>query len=437
MLMDKFIISDIKARQILDSRGNPTVEAEVYLKNGGFGRAAVPSGASTGVGEALELRDGDKKYFNGKGVEKAVWNVNHKIKDVLLNNSSDQTQVDNMMLELDGTENKSALGANAILAVSLANAKANADALKTPLYQHVAKLAGTTTKMSIPMPMMNVMNGGEHASWSTDFQEYMIIPATAGTIEEAVRMGAEIFHTLKDVLKERDYPTTVGDEGGYAPRVREGDNEPLDCIKEAVEKSGYKFGKDILIAMDIAASEFYTDTPGNPPYENGHYELKTNGDWKTADDMINWYEYLVNNYHVVSIEDGLAENDWSNWQILTSRLGKKIQLVGDDLFVTNTKLLKRGIEENAGNAILIKPNQIGSLSETINAVKMAKKAGFSTIMSHRSGETEDTTIAHLAVGLGTGQIKTGSLSRTDRIAKYNELIRISERNPKLKLQNPF
>lgn len=435
--MDKFIISDIKARQILDSRGNPTVEAEVYLKNGGFGRAAVPSGASTGVGEALELRDGDKKYFNGKGVEKAVWNVNHKIKDVLLNNSSNQTQVDNMMLELDGTENKSALGANAILAVSLANAKANADALKIPLYQHVAKLAGTTTKMSIPMPMMNVMNGGEHASWSTDFQEYMIIPATAGTIEEAVRMGAEIFHTLKDVLKERDYPTTVGDEGGYAPRVREGDNEPLDCIKEAVEKSGYKFGKDILIAMDIAASEFYTDTPGNPPYENGHYELKTNGDWKTADDMINWYEYLVNNYHVVSIEDGLAENDWSNWQILTSRLGKKIQLVGDDLFVTNTKLLKRGIEENAGNAILIKPNQIGSLSETINAVKMAKKAGFSTIMSHRSGETEDTTIAHLAVGLGTGQIKTGSLSRTDRIAKYNELIRISEQNPKLKLQNPF
>ena len=435
--MDKFIISDIKARQILDSRGNPTVEAEVYLKNGGFGRAAVPSGASTGVSEALELRDGDEKFYNGKGVEKAVWNVNHKIKDVLLNNSSDQTQVDNMMLELDGTENKSGLGANAILAVSLANAKANADALKIPFYQYVAKLAGTTTKMSIPMPMMNVMNGGEHASWSTDFQEYMIIPATAGTIEEAVRMGAEIFHALKDVLKEKGYPTTVGDEGGYAPKVREGDNEPLDCIKAAVEKSGYKFGKDILVAMDIAASEFYKDEPANPPYENGRYELKTNGDWKTADDMINWYEYLVNNYHVVSIEDGLAENDWANWQILTSRLGKKIQLVGDDLFVTNTKLLKRGIEENAGNAILIKPNQIGSLTETINAVKMAKKAGFNTIMSHRSGETEDTTIAHLAVGLGTGQIKTGSLSRTDRIAKYNELIRISESNNKLKLDHPF
>lgn len=434
--MDKFIISDIKARQILDSRGNPTVEAEVYLKNGGFGRAAVPSGASTGSGEALELRDKDEKRFGGKGVEKAVWNVNNTIKDVLVNNSSDQKQVDTMMLELDGTENKSSLGANAILAVSLANAKANADAMKIPLYQHIAKLASTSTKMSIPMPMMNVMNGGEHAAWSTDFQEYMIIPNTAGTIEEAVRMGAEIFHTLKNVLKEHGYPTTVGDEGGYAPRVREGDNEPLDLIKEAVERTGYRFGKDILIAMDIAASEFYTDEPGNYPYENGHYELKTNGDWKTADDMINWYEYLVNNYAVVSIEDGLSENDWTNWQIMTKRL-KKTQLVGDDLFVTNTKLLKRGIEEKVANAILIKPNQIGTLTETIKAVKMAKDAGYNTIMSHRSGETEDTTIAHLAVGLGTGQIKTGSLSRTDRIAKYNELIRISEMNNKLALNRPF
>ena len=434
--MDKFIISDIKARQILDSRGNPTVEAEVYLKNGGFGRAAVPSGASTGVGEALELRDKDEKRFGGKGVEKAVWNVNNTIKDVLVDNSSDQKQVDTMMLELDGTENKSNLGANAILAVSLATAKANADAMKIPLYQHVAKLASTTRQMSIPMPMMNVMNGGEHASWSTDFQEYMIIPATAGTIEEAVRMGAEIFHTLKNVLTERGYPTTVGDEGGFAPRVREGDNEPLDCIKEAVEKAGFRFGKDILIAMDIAASEFYTDEPGNYPYENGHYELKTNGDWKTADDMTNWYEYLVNNYSVVSIEDGLSENDWANWAILTKRL-KKIQLVGDDLFVTNAKLLKRGIEEKVANAILIKPNQIGTLTETIKAVKMAHAAGYKTIMSHRSGETEDTTIAHLAVGLGTGQIKTGSLSRTDRIAKYNELIRIAESNDKLKLTNPF
>ena len=437
MLMDNFVISNIKARQILDSRGNPTVEAEVFLKNGGFGRAAVPSGASTGAGEALELRDKDSERWNGKGVEKAVWNVNFKIKDVLVDNSSDQTQVDNLMLELDGTENKSNLGANAILAVSLANARANASALKVPFYQYIAELAGTTGQMSIPMPMMNVMNGGEHASWSTDFQEYMIIPNSAGTIDEAIRMGAEVFHSLKDVLKNRDYPTTVGDEGGYAPKVREGDNEPLDCIKEAVEKAGYRFGKDILIAMDIAASEFYSNKPGNPPYENGHYELKTNGDWKTADDMINWYEYLVDNCSVASIEDGLSEDDWSNWKVMTERLGSRIQLVGDDLFVTNTKLLERGIKEKIANAILIKPNQIGSLTETINAVKMAKAAGYRTIMSHRSGETEDISIAHLAVGLGTGQIKTGSLSRSERIAKYNELIRISEYDPNLRLAKPF
>ena len=437
MLMDNFTISDIRARQILDSRGNPTVEAEVILKNGGYGRAAVPSGASTGSGEALELRDGDADRFGGKGVEKAVWNVNSKIKDVLVDNSSDQTQVDNMMLELDGTENKSNLGANAILAVSLANAKANASAYRLPFYQYVSELADNTNNMSIPMPMMNVMNGGEHASWSTDFQEYMIIPAAAGTIEEAVRMGAEIFHALKDVLKSRGYPTTVGDEGGYAPKVRDGNNEPLECIKEAVDKAGYDFGKDVVIAMDIAASEFYKDEKGEAPYDNGRYELKTNGDWKTADDMINWYEYLVDNFAVASIEDGLAENDWANWQILTNRLGSRIQLVGDDLFVTNTKLLERGINENVANAILIKPNQIGSLTETIDAVKMAKKAGYNTIMSHRSGETEDVSIAHLAVGLGTGQIKTGSLSRSERIAKYNELIRISEVSPELKLINPF
>ncbi len=436
MLMDNFIISDIRARQILDSRGNPTVEAEVILKNGGYGRAAVPSGASTGSGEALELRDGDPKRFNGKSVEKAVWNVNSKIKDVLVDNSSDQSQVDSMMLELDGTENKSNLGANAILAVSLANAKANASAYRLPFYQYVSELADNTGKMSIPMPMMNVMNGGEHASWSTDFQEYMIIPVAAGTIEEAVRMGAEIFHALKDVLKERGYPTTVGDEGGYAPKVREGNNEPLECIKLAVDKAGYEFGKDVVLGMDIAASEFYKDEPADEPYKDGHYELKTNGDWKTADDMINWYEYLVDNFAVASIEDGLAENDWTNWQKLTERLGSKIQLVGDDLFVTNTKLLERGIKENVANAILIKPNQIGSLTETIEAVKMAKAAGYNTIISHRSGETEDVSIAHLAVGLGAGQIKTGSLSRSERIAKYNELIRISEVSPELKLVPP-
>ena len=428
MFMDNFIISDIKARQVLDSRGNPTVEAEVYLENGGFGRAIVPSGASTGSGEALELRDGDKTRFNGKGVLKAVWNVNSKIRDVLTNNTSDPKIVDQMMLELDGTNNKSNLGANAILAVSLANAKANAKAKRQPFYQYIAELAGTTRKMSIPMPMMNVMNGGAHASWSTDFQEYMIIPRSAGNIADAVRMGAEVFHALKDVLKERDYPTTVGDEGGYAPKVREGNNEPLECIKAAVEKTDYLFGQDIAIAMDIAASEFY----------NGdHYELKTNGDWKSSDDLINWYTWIVDNVPVVSIEDGLAENDWVNWQILTERLGGRIQLVGDDLFVTNTELLKKGIETKSANAILIKPNQIGTLTETIDAVLTAKKAGFNTIMSHRSGETEDVSIAHLAVGLGTDQIKTGSLSRSERIAKYNELIRIAETNSRLGLAHPF
>ena len=400
----------------------------MYLENGGFGRAIVPSGASTGSGEALELRDGDKERFNGKGVLKAVWNVNSKIADVLVGNTSDPRTVDQMMLELDGTDNKSELGANAILAVSLATAKANARTLQIPFYRYVAELAGTTDEMSIPMPMMNVMNGGEHASWATDFQEYMIIPRGAGNIADAVRMGAEVFHALKNVLKERDYPTTVGDEGGYAPRVREGNNEPLECIKSAVEKTGYRFGEDIAIAMDIAASEFY---------DKDHYVLKTNGDWKSADDLINWYEWIIDNYPVVSIEDGLAENDWKNWKIMTDRLGSQVQLVGDDLFVTNTKLLEKGIESGVANAILIKPNQIGTLSETIDAVLMAKNAGYHTVMSHRSGETEDVSIAHLAVGLGTGQIKTGSLSRSERIAKYNELIRIADTNSTLGLTDPF
>ncbi len=426
--MDNFVISNIKARQVLDSRGNPTVEAEVYLENGGFGRAIVPSGASTGSGEALELRDGDETRYDGKGVLKAVWNVNSKIKDILVGNTSDIKTVDEMMIELDGTENKSNLGANAILAVSLATAKANARAKRVPLYRYVADLAGTTDKMSIPLPMMNVMNGGEHASWATDFQEYMIIPKGAENIADAVRMGAEVFHALKKVLAERDYPTTVGDEGGYAPKVRDGNNEPLECIKLAVEKANYKFGDDIAIAMDIAATEFY---------ENDHYILKTNGDWKTAEDMINWYTWIIDNYPVVSIEDGLAENDWANWLLLTDRLGDRTQLVGDDLFVTNTKLLKKGIDSKVANAILIKPNQIGTLTETIEAVMMAKRAGYNTIMSHRSGETEDVSIAHLAVGLGTGQIKTGSLSRSERIAKYNELIRIADTNSRLGLAKPF
>ena len=422
--MDNLSIKNIKARQVLDSRGNPTVEAEVYLNDGSFGRAIVPSGASTGSGEALELRDGDEKYYQGKGVLKAVWNVNSKIRDVLLDNNADPFTVDQMILDLDGTENKSNLGANATLAVSLANAKANARSRRLPFYRYVAELAGTTDEMSIPMPMMNVMNGGEHASWATDFQEYMIVPRGAGNIADAIRYGAEVFHALKKVLASRMYPTTVGDEGGYAPKVRDGNNEPLECIRLAVEKAGYKFGEDIAIALDIAASEFY---------EDGRYVLKTNGYWRSADDMINWYTWMADNYPVVSIEDGLAENDWSNWQIMTKRLGDRIQLVGDDLFVTNTKLLAKGIEEGAANAILIKPNQIGTLSETIDAVMMAKKAGYRTVMSHRSGETEDVSISHLAVGLGTGQIKTGSLSRSERIAKHNELIRIADTNSRLGL----
>ena len=422
--MESFVIRDIKARQVLDSRGNPTVEADVILESGDMGRAIVPSGASTGSGEALELRDGDVNFYGGKGVSRAVWNVNHDIRELLIGNSADQERVDQLMIELDGTENKSRLGANAILAVSLATAKAAARAQGLPFYAYVAALAGTTAEMCLPMPMMNVMNGGAHADWCTDFQEYMIMPVGAGTMPEAVRMGAEVFHALKGVLKKRGYAVTVGDEGGYGPQVRDGNDEPLECIMEAIDQAGYKPGHDVAIAMDVASSEFWNDD---------HYELKTDGSWKTSDDMIDWYEWIVDNYPVISIEDGLAESDWEGWVALTDRLGERVQLVGDDLFVTNVKLLERGINEKAGNAILIKPNQIGSLSETIAAVMMAKKAGYKTVMSHRSGETEDTSIAHLAVGLGTGQIKTGSMSRSERIAKYNELMRISESDPKLKL----
>ena len=419
----------IKARQILDSRGNPTVETDVVLESGHAGRAAVPSGASTGAGEALELRDNDDSRFGGKGVLKAVWNVNSKIADVLVgNDASDQRKLDQLMLELDGTENKSNLGANAILSVSLAAAKAVAHAKGRRFYEYVADIAGTTEEMRLPMPMMNVMNGGAHADWSTDFQEYMIIPVSATNMPDAVRMGAEVFHALKKVLKDRKYATTVGDEGGYAPFVKDGNNEPLELIKLAVEATGYELGKDIAIAMDIAASEFA---------EDDHYKLKTNGDWKSSEDLANWYQWIIDNYPVVSIEDGLGENDWGGWSMLTERFGNRLQLVGDDLFVTNSKLLQRGIDEHAGNAILIKPNQIGTLTETIDAVMLAKKNGFNCVMSHRSGETEDTTIAHLAVGLGTGQIKTGSLSRSERIAKYNELMRIAEANRNLSLENPF
>ncbi len=425
---EKLVIKGVKARQILDSRGNPTVEADIFLSSGHVGRAIVPSGASTGSNEALELRDNDPNYYNGKSVLRAVWNVNSKIRDVLLENTAEQQIVDNIMCELDGTENKSNLGANAILAVSMANAKAVAKAKNLHFYEYIAELAGTENELKLPMPMMNVMNGGAHTDWSTDFQEYMIIPTGAQNINDAIRMGAEIFHQLKKVLKNRGYPTTVGDEGGYAPNVRDGNNEPLECIRQAILESGYRLGDEINIAMDIASSEFY---------ENEHYILKTNGDWKTSDDLINWYTWIYENYPIVSIEDGLAENDWDGWKKMTERLGDKIQLVGDDLFVTNSRILQKGIDEKIGNAILIKPNQIGTLSETIETVKLAKQHNYRTIISHRSGESEDNSIAHLAVGLATGQIKTGSLSRSERIAKYNELIRIAEANPTLGLSNPF
>ena len=418
-------IEKIHAREILDSRGNPTVEVEVTLENGVMGRAAVPSGASTGENEALELRDGDKERYLGKGVLKAVDNVNKVIAPALKGDCVfEQRAIDYKMLALDGTATKSKLGANAILGVSLACAQAAAKALNIPLYRYI----GGCNAYTLPVPMMNIVNGGAHSAAPIAFQEFMIRPVGASNEREAIRMGAEVFHNLAKLLKARGLSTAVGDEGGYAPRVREGNNEPLECIRIAIERAGYEPGRDFGIAMDIAASEFY---------DQDHYVLKTNGDWKSADDLINWYTWIIDNYPVVSIEDGLAESDWANWKIMTERLGNRIQLVGDDLFVTNAKLLERGIKEKCGNAILIKPNQIGTLTETIQTVKLAKSAGFGTVMSHRSGETEDVSIAHLAVGLGTGQIKTGSLSRSERIAKYNELIRISEANSTLALENPF
>ena len=421
-----YIIKEIKGRQILDSRGNPTVEADVILQSGVLGRAAVPSGASTGSGEALELRDGGSA-FGGKAVTKAVANVNESIKQALIGeDAEDQANIDKIMLDLDGTENKSNLGANAILAVSLAAAKAVANEKGIELWQYIAEK--TNSKPVLPLPMMNVMNGGAHAGWATDIQEYMIMPVGANNIFEAVQMGAETFHALAKVLKAKGYPTTVGDEGGYAPKVQNGNEEPLQLISQAIEDAGYKLGEDIAFASDPASSEFYKD---------GKYDLKANNKVLSSEEMIAFYEDLTSKYPFVSIEDGLAENDWDGWKLLTEKLGSEIQLVGDDLMVTNVKLLQKSIELGVGNAILIKPNQIGSLSETISAVKLAQENGYNTVMSHRSGETEDTTIAHLAVGLGCGQIKTGSLSRTDRVAKYNELMRISEANPELEFAKPF
>lgn len=420
-------IQKVVARWILDSRGNPTVEADVELSDGSFGRAAVPSGASTGAAEALELRDGGNQFI-GKGVSQAVANVNDRIAPALIgHDAADQANVDQIMLDLDGTENKSNLGANAILAVSLATAKAQANAEKLPLWRYIAKLTDTK-EVSLPLPMMNIMNGGAHAGWTTDIQEYMIMPVGATTFAEGLRQATEVFHNLGKILKENNYPTTVGDEGGYAPHLKGGNAEPLTLIEQAVTKAGYKLGEDFVLALDVASSEFYKD---------GHYELKNEGRNLTSDEMIDYIKNLVANNPLVSVEDGLAEEDWAGWTKLTADLGDKIQLVGDDLLVTNVRRLQKSINEHAGNAILIKPNQIGSLSETIAAVKLAKEHGFNTVMSHRSGETEDVTIAHLAVGLNCGQIKTGSLSRTDRVAKYNELLRIAEANPDMPLAKPI
>ena len=424
--MNDFTIQSIKARQILDSRGNPTVEADVILSNGALGRAAVPSGASTGSAEALELRDGGIDW-SGKAVYQAVRNVNEIIAPALAgHDASDQAALDQIMLDLDGTDNKSKLGANAILSVSLAAAKAAASAKNQPLWRYVAEMTDSTPVL--PLPMMNVLNGGAHAAFATDIQEFMIICKGAQTFEDTLKMGTEIFHALAKVLKNYDYPTTVGDEGGYAPRVRNGNREALALLSEAIQNAGYELGRDVVFAMDAASSEFYQD---------GRYELKCEGKSLSSSEMVDWLEALTNEFPIVSIEDGLAENDWDGWKLLRERLGDHIQLVGDDLLVTNTSLIKRAITEQTANALLVKPNQVGSLTETIQAVKMAQNAGWRTVMSHRSGETEDTTISHLAVGLGCGQIKTGSLSRTDRVAKYNELLRIAEADQSLTLAQPF
>ncbi|KEP91031.1 MULTISPECIES: phosphopyruvate hydratase [Aeromonas] len=412
-------IVKVIGREIIDSRGNPTVEAEVHLEGGFVGMAAAPSGASTGSREALELRDGDKSRFLGKGVLKAIEAVNGPIAQALLGkDAKDQATVDQIMIDLDGTENKSKFGANAILAVSLANAKAAAAAKGMPLYAHIAELNGTPGVYSMPLPMMNIINGGEHADNNVDIQEFMIQPVGAKTLKEAVRMGAEVFHNLAKVLKSKGYNTAVGDEGGFAPNLKS-NAEALEVIAEAVAAAGYKLGTDVTLAMDCAASEFYDA-------EKKEYNLKGEGRVFTSNGFSDFLEELTAKFPIVSIEDGLDESDWEGFAYQTQKLGKKIQIVGDDLFVTNTKILKRGIDNGIANSILIKFNQIGSLTETLAAIKMAKDAGYTAVISHRSGETEDATIADLAVGTAAGQIKTGSMSRSDRVAKYNQLIRIEE-----------
>lgn len=412
--MNKTKIKDIKAREILDSRGNPTVEADVILDNGVVGRAAVPSGASTGEYEAIELRDGDKSRYKGKGVTKAVSNINNVIKGELTGKAPfNQRKIDDLLIKLDGTENKSSLGANALLGASLAVAKAAAAAKNLLLFEYI----GGESVNILPIPMMNIINGGVHADNNVDIQEFMIMPIEADSFSTALRMGSEIFHTLKDILKDKKLSTSVGDEGGFAPNLKS-NREAVEIIFEAIEKANYTPGKDVAIALDAASSSFYK----NGKYVLSAEEKKEN----SSDDMIDFYSRWVKKYPIVSIEDGLSEDDWAGWRKLTEELGKRVQLVGDDLFVTNTKRLKKGIEKRIANSILIKVNQIGTLSETLDAINVAKEAGYTAVVSHRSGETEDTTISHLAVATGVGQIKTGSVCRTDRIAKYNELLRIEE-----------
>jgi enolase len=406
-------IVDVIAREVLDSRGNPTVEADVLLESGVMGRAAVPSGASTGSREAIELRDGDAARYLGKGVLRAVENVNTEIAEAIIGlDAEEQIFIDRTLIELDGTENKSRLGANAMLAVSMAVAKAAADEAGLPLYRYF----GGSGPMTMPVPMMNVINGGAHANNSLDIQECMIMPVSMTSFREALRCGAEIFHHLKKLTDKRGYPTTVGDEGGFAPNVS-GTEEALNLIQEAISAAGYEPGQDLLLALDCAASEFYKD---------GHYVLAGEGLKLSSDGFADYLSTLADRFPIVSIEDGMAENDWAGWKILTDKLGKRVQLVGDDLFVTNTEILAQGIEQGVANSILIKINQIGTLSETFAAVEMAKRAGYTSVISHRSGETEDSTIADIAVGLNAMQIKTGSLSRSDRISKYNQLLRIEE-----------
>ena len=410
-------IVDIKGREVLDSRGNPTVEADVLLDNGIIGSACAPSGASTGSREALELRDGDKSRYLGKGVLKAVANINGPIRDLLLGKDPvDQKALDHAMIALDGTENKGSLGANAILAVSLAAAKAAAQDQDLPLYAHIANLNGTPGVYSMPVPMMNIINGGEHADNNVDIQEFMVQPVGAKTFSDALRMGTEIFHHLKAVLKARGLNTAVGDEGGFAPNLASNE-DALKVISEAIANAGYTLGTDVTLALDCAASEFY---------EDGKYNLSGEGQVFSSEGFAEYLKGLTQRYPIISIEDGLDESDWDGWKILTDKIGEKVQLVGDDLFVTNTKILQEGIDKNIANSILIKFNQIGTLTETLEAIQMAKAAGYTAVISHRSGETEDSTIADLAVGTSAGQIKTGSLCRSDRVSKYNQLLRIEE-----------